>query len=257
LVGWYHSHPGHGVFLSAYDQFIQNQFFPSEGQVAMVIDPQTGEEGLFVSRNGKIQDVMKRGGKKAGGETKVEKAGRKARRSFLLRAGAVALILLGFAGTGVFRSGYGDGYKAGDTAGFDRGYAEGDTSGYQRGLTDGDAAGYERGYPIGKDDGYKSGLARGTKLGSSRTRAQLSGLIPGDYEGMAARLSLEVASSVDADALIAQFAATFNAKVAKTSVDGRWFVTIETTGTTMRSQSILSAAACLGATSQTATSCLP
>lgn len=47
IVGWYHSHPGFGVFLSEHDMFIQQNFFSSPGQVAWVYDPHTDEEGCF------------------------------------------------------------------------------------------------------------------------------------------------------------------------------------------------------------------
>ena len=43
IVGWYHSHPGFGVFLSEHDMFIQQNFFSSPGQVAWVYDPHTDE----------------------------------------------------------------------------------------------------------------------------------------------------------------------------------------------------------------------
>jgi proteasome lid subunit RPN8/RPN11 len=51
IVGWYHSHPGFGIFLSEYDQFIQQNFFPAEGMVALVVDPQTGASGWFATRD--------------------------------------------------------------------------------------------------------------------------------------------------------------------------------------------------------------
>ncbi|HWX53243.1 MAG TPA: Mov34/MPN/PAD-1 family protein [Verrucomicrobiae bacterium] len=47
IVGWYHSHPGFGVFLSEHDLFIQQNFFSSPQQVAWVFDPHTDEEGCF------------------------------------------------------------------------------------------------------------------------------------------------------------------------------------------------------------------
>jgi proteasome lid subunit RPN8/RPN11 len=47
IVGWYHSHPGFGVFLSEHDLFIQENFFSSPHQVAWVYDPHTDEEGCF------------------------------------------------------------------------------------------------------------------------------------------------------------------------------------------------------------------
>ena len=48
IVGWYHSHPGFGVFLSDHDTFIhKNFFFSSPRQVAWVYDPHSDEEGCF------------------------------------------------------------------------------------------------------------------------------------------------------------------------------------------------------------------
>src|SRR5205085_3445685 len=48
IVGWYHTHPGFGIFLSGMDLFIQDNFFNLPWQVAFVYDPTSGEEGLFV-----------------------------------------------------------------------------------------------------------------------------------------------------------------------------------------------------------------
>ncbi|QDV77625.1 Mov34/MPN/PAD-1 family protein [Botrimarina mediterranea] len=52
IVGWYHSHPNFGVFLSDRDRFIHEHFFSGPGQVAYVIDPVRNEEGVFIWRNG-------------------------------------------------------------------------------------------------------------------------------------------------------------------------------------------------------------
>src|SRR4051812_47694650 len=52
IVGWYHTHPGFGIFLSGMDLFIQDNFFNLPWQVAFVYDPSSGEEGLFVWRAG-------------------------------------------------------------------------------------------------------------------------------------------------------------------------------------------------------------
>ncbi len=54
IVGWYHSHPGFGIFLSEHDTFIHRNFFSSPGQVAWVYDPQSDEEGCFGWVNGRI-----------------------------------------------------------------------------------------------------------------------------------------------------------------------------------------------------------
>jgi len=47
IVGWYHSHPGFGVFLSEYDIFIHKNFFSGAHQIAWVFDPHSDEEGCF------------------------------------------------------------------------------------------------------------------------------------------------------------------------------------------------------------------
>lgn len=47
VVGWYHTHPGFGVFLSDRDQFIHKSFFNLPFQVAFVYDPKTREHGMF------------------------------------------------------------------------------------------------------------------------------------------------------------------------------------------------------------------
>jgi proteasome lid subunit RPN8/RPN11 len=55
IVGWYHSHPGFGIFLSDHDTFIHKNFFSSPGQVAWVCDPHSDEEGCFGWVNGRIE----------------------------------------------------------------------------------------------------------------------------------------------------------------------------------------------------------
>jgi proteasome lid subunit RPN8/RPN11 len=53
ILGWYHTHPGFGVFLSGMDLFIHESYFSGEHHLALVYDPIGGDEGLFVWRNGK------------------------------------------------------------------------------------------------------------------------------------------------------------------------------------------------------------
>ncbi len=57
IVGWYHSHPGFGVFLSEHDMFIQENFFSGPHQIAWVYDPHTDEEGCFGWVNGKVEKL--------------------------------------------------------------------------------------------------------------------------------------------------------------------------------------------------------
>ncbi len=52
-VGWYHSHPGHGIFLSGQDMTIVRSIYNSSWHIAMVIDPQRRIEGVFVGPEGK------------------------------------------------------------------------------------------------------------------------------------------------------------------------------------------------------------
>jgi len=52
IVGWYHTHPGFGVFFSSQDRFIQDNFFGGAGQVGIVVDPVADSVVLFVSHEG-------------------------------------------------------------------------------------------------------------------------------------------------------------------------------------------------------------
>jgi proteasome lid subunit RPN8/RPN11 len=60
IVGWYHSHPGHGIFLSDHDRFIHHNFFSAPWQIALVVDPVHQTEGLFCWTHGKIELASKR-----------------------------------------------------------------------------------------------------------------------------------------------------------------------------------------------------
>ena len=57
IVGWYHSHPDFGIFLSNYDTFIHQNFFSAQWQIAYVVDPVRKEEGCFVWENGQLVRV--------------------------------------------------------------------------------------------------------------------------------------------------------------------------------------------------------
>lgn len=54
IIGWYHTHPGFGVFLSDYDLFIHRNFFNLPWQVALVVDPRAETSGVFMWRDGEI-----------------------------------------------------------------------------------------------------------------------------------------------------------------------------------------------------------
>ncbi len=57
MVGWYHTHPGFGIFLSDMDLFIHGNFFNLPWQIALVYDPISGEEGVFIWRDSKTVRV--------------------------------------------------------------------------------------------------------------------------------------------------------------------------------------------------------
>lgn len=48
IVGWYHTHPRMGVFLSHYDTWLHQHFFPEPWHVALVIEPLTCNGGFFI-----------------------------------------------------------------------------------------------------------------------------------------------------------------------------------------------------------------
>lgn len=56
IVGWFHTHPGFGIFLSNWDIFIQDNFFNLPWQIAYVIDPCHKIDGFFIWKN---QDIVK------------------------------------------------------------------------------------------------------------------------------------------------------------------------------------------------------
>ena len=47
MVGWYHTHPGFGIFLSGMDQFIHQNFFTQIWHIALVLDPIARRSGFF------------------------------------------------------------------------------------------------------------------------------------------------------------------------------------------------------------------
>ncbi len=47
IVGWYHTHPGFGIFLSGMDRFIHQNFFTQIWHIAMVLDPLARQSGFF------------------------------------------------------------------------------------------------------------------------------------------------------------------------------------------------------------------
>jgi proteasome lid subunit RPN8/RPN11 len=57
IVGWYHTHPSFGIFLSHHDVFIHQHFFAQPLQVAYVVDPINQTRGFFQWRDGGLAQV--------------------------------------------------------------------------------------------------------------------------------------------------------------------------------------------------------
>jgi proteasome lid subunit RPN8/RPN11 len=66
IVGWYHSHPGFGIFLSEHDLFIHRNFFSDPAQIALVVDPHAAREGTFGWVDGDIAKLEERDTARAG-----------------------------------------------------------------------------------------------------------------------------------------------------------------------------------------------
>lgn len=58
MVGWYHTHPRFGIFLSERDKFVHRHSFPQPWAAAYVIDPVQGLEGLFLWSAGEPQQAQ-------------------------------------------------------------------------------------------------------------------------------------------------------------------------------------------------------
>ncbi len=57
IIGWHHTHPDYGIFLSNYDMFIQHNFFNNPYQIAYVVDPVQKDCGFFQWKQGKVQPL--------------------------------------------------------------------------------------------------------------------------------------------------------------------------------------------------------
>lgn len=107
ILGWIHTHPNFGIFLSEYDKFIHTNFFSEENQIAYVVDPIQRIEGFYFWINGKLERCKgfyiydKTGAKinveKENGEpSPAGEGGRGIFRSILLMTLTAAVVLLLF-----------------------------------------------------------------------------------------------------------------------------------------------------------------
>jgi len=100
IVGWIHTHPNFGIFLSEYDKFIQENFFKEEYEIAFVVDPIQGIEGFYFWINEKIERcrgfyIFDKTGTRINIESVVEKAEKNAEKksSFALNNVIIAALL--------------------------------------------------------------------------------------------------------------------------------------------------------------------
>ena len=107
ILGWIHTHPNFGIFLSEYDKFIHTNFFSEENQIAYVVAPIQRIEGFYFWINGKLERCKgfyiydKTGAKinveKENGEpSPAGEGGRGIFRSILLMTLTAAVVLLLF-----------------------------------------------------------------------------------------------------------------------------------------------------------------
>lgn len=61
IVGWYHTHPRMGIFLSGYDTWLHDHFFPQPWQIALVVEPHSNNGGVFVRQAGELSPRKYRG----------------------------------------------------------------------------------------------------------------------------------------------------------------------------------------------------
>jgi proteasome lid subunit RPN8/RPN11 len=57
IVGWYHTHPNFGIFLSERDKFVHTTAFPQPWAVAHVVDPVQSLEGVFAWSAGEPRET--------------------------------------------------------------------------------------------------------------------------------------------------------------------------------------------------------
>ena len=111
IVGWYHTHPGFGIFLSNMDAFIHENFFSFPWEPAYVFDPQAESDGFFFKNGTELvqEDVcvsadaapsVKEAPLRFSGQDRivVEDKPRRRRRYVFVGIAAVALVCCAVAG---------------------------------------------------------------------------------------------------------------------------------------------------------------
>lgn len=57
IVGWIHTHPGFGIFLSDFDQNQHRRYFPEPWQIALVIDNFNGEKAAYYMVDNELKNI--------------------------------------------------------------------------------------------------------------------------------------------------------------------------------------------------------
>ncbi|GEM_PF-520269 len=99
IVGWVHTHPGFGVFLSQSDRQQHQEFFPQPWQIAFVIDPQNMTRGLYQLIEDELRELpgyylADLPPAKAVLKRKTEQRRRRKRRVNYKRAAAAGIVIL-------------------------------------------------------------------------------------------------------------------------------------------------------------------
>jgi proteasome lid subunit RPN8/RPN11 len=98
VVGWYHTHPSFGLFLSEYDLFIHRNFFSDSRMMALVIDPIAGELGWFGYQDNDIKEVGRERTRRAplrhaAASEQARATSRSNLRTLTVAAGCLALVI--------------------------------------------------------------------------------------------------------------------------------------------------------------------
>ncbi len=95
LIGWFHTHPNFGAFLSTYDEFIQNNFFSDNGRVAIVFDPIRQEWSAFIQVDGATNKIEL---KKSNEVNEVNEASSKDDKKKLIASVLISIIFASYSG---------------------------------------------------------------------------------------------------------------------------------------------------------------
>ena len=59
LIGWFHTHPGMGVFFSQMDSWLHQNYFKEIWQIGLVIEPRSSKGGFFIRQSNGDLDSQK------------------------------------------------------------------------------------------------------------------------------------------------------------------------------------------------------